>query len=180
MPALADVLGVTHPALYYYFTSKQTLIDALATDALTAAGLGETKDGDWRTVVIDAAISFHDVMRAWLPPMRESVAAFGAPVAERIAVALISAGWTSENAIELAEVLLAWSMFTAMSGPRLHTVGRTEESLSGFWDEAGVAGDSPLRLRPDRLLKRDEFFVEMLNTILDTFNPSAPPRKRRR
>ncbi|WP_440899319.1 TetR/AcrR family transcriptional regulator [Actinosynnema sp.] len=126
---LAVELGVTPMALYWHFTNKDALLDALAEHAAAAVPLRQ--DGpDWaedlRALLGDLVGALH-LTPALAPLVQTRVLSghAGAGLAERTLALLERAGFTGRGAAELALVLLGSAVAVAAgcgTGPA--TAGR--------------------------------------------------------
>lgn len=109
---LADELGVTPMALYWHFSNKDELIDALAAHLFAQVDLPDTPAGaDWVTALRELQVAFVAALRphpAVAPLARDRVLASraGLVLAERSLGLLRQAGFSAEQAAELGGYLL--------------------------------------------------------------------------
>jgi len=109
---LADELGVTPMALYWHFSNKDELIDALAAHLFAQVSLPDTPAGaDWGTAMRELQVAFVAALRphpAVAPLARDRVLASraGLVLAERSLGLLCQAGFSAEQAAELGGYLL--------------------------------------------------------------------------
>jgi len=109
---LADELGVTPMALYWHFSNKDELIDALAAHLFAQVSLPDTPAGaDWVTAMRELQVAFVAALRphpAVAPLARDRVLASraGLVLAERSLGLLRQAGFSAEQAAELGGYLL--------------------------------------------------------------------------
>jgi AcrR family transcriptional regulator len=173
MPALAASLGVSHPALYYYFPTKAALVSALGEAALSKVRLADIDGRDWRELIVEAATAMHDVWLTnahYLPRAAASVGAAAVPITERILTALTSAGCGDREAIRTTELIFALCLYSAMQNTfnNAHDL-HTSEQMHAYLDANGTAEDSPMRVMAEHYgtRSRDEIFRYDLEAILD-------------
>ena len=109
---LADEVGVTPMALYWHFSNKDELIDALAAHLFAQVSMPDTPAGaDWVTALRELQVAFVAALRphpAIAPLARDRVLASpaGLVLAERSLGLLRQAGFSAEQSAELGGYLL--------------------------------------------------------------------------
>jgi TetR/AcrR family transcriptional regulator, tetracycline repressor protein len=109
---LAVELGVTPMALYWHFSDKDELLDALAEHLFGQVQLSEPEAGPWDRELRVALAAFMTVLRphpaaAGLARARILSSRAGLALAERVLGLLDEAGFSAEEAAEIAGYLLA-------------------------------------------------------------------------
>jgi TetR/AcrR family tetracycline transcriptional repressor len=112
---IAKKLGVQPPALYYHFSSRDEVLNALALELAREFALQPGNPKRWRPWLEDTALRFYDFLVA-NPALFEvgnwrGVADFGMPIIEAVLETLEGAGYSPEEAGRTWEVVshLAYS-----------------------------------------------------------------------
>jgi TetR/AcrR family transcriptional regulator, tetracycline repressor protein len=62
--ALARVLNVKSPSIYYYFTDRDELLTAVALAVLAKVRVPRRRSGDWSALLIESAVAYYRALRA--------------------------------------------------------------------------------------------------------------------
>ena len=124
---LAAHLGVTPNALYWYFRQKDQLLDALVEHRFAAVVLPEADSREWFVQLRALLAALVDALRphpaiASLTQTRILLSEPGINIAERALALLRAAGFSAEQAAQLAGFLLSAVVSLVIAEPGSHDV----------------------------------------------------------
>jgi AcrR family transcriptional regulator len=180
MGALAERLGVTRQALYYYFPSKAELLAGLA--AQERIPLPPSDGRPWQEWVIAAGFALRDLISRY--QLDADVASAGMNAAwilllEEFHRVLLRAGLAPSEVAHAASVLGSVSFSAARP---FHRVKASSGWLSRLYDDLGLGPDSPLRamIPVYEEYDRDVWFRRNLEFVVAGLEhrlmPAAPAR----
>jgi AcrR family transcriptional regulator len=169
MPALAAALGVTHSAIYYYFSTRAELLAALANQAARRLEPPPREGRLWDDWLVEAALALRSLFLE-RPDIADVVSlgsvVHGAPFVEAIVSVMLEAGFTPEQAVDAVQLLSACSLGGAVAARVQPVDTATNDALM---DEMRVAQDSPLRQVSRALAEYDpeDGFRRAIATVID-------------
>lgn len=177
MAEVAKVLGVSKPAIYHYFPSKQELIRALGVEALRGVQLRAVGNRSWRDLLTEAAHATHDLYLAhpeYLTVLTAGGTAAATHIVERMLVALSAAGCDEAKAVRTMELISAWCSYSATQTQFFKSHELTDAArFAHSFDEAQIRPESPVRALTGYYAEhsRAELFEGTLQHLLDAVAP---------
>lgn len=173
MPALAEVLGVSTPALYRYFASREELLEALAESVIEKIPLPSVRVTDWKEWVREIALATRSVLVRQPDLAGRIRAGAHSPsvlrLMDREIAVLTGNGFSDAEAVRIHQLVTHY-VYRACAADARHSRRRRTfppEFVSAVADQGRLALPHLARIVEQRVeLDADEAFARNLDDLL--------------